>query len=87
MVVFSQMAPSVPRTKTSVRLLPGDAAAGSDVRIPPRDVDADQVVPSQCFHQRALSLARKKRSRVFALCADTAGAPATVIGAVDDSNA
>src|ERR1035437_2994538 len=76
-VVFSQMALSLPRTKTSIRPLPGAAAAGSDVRMPPMDADTIQVVPVQFFHQRALSLPRKKRSRVFAFCADTAGAPAT----------
>ena len=52
-------------------------AAGDDVRTPPRDVAAVQVVPVQYLYQRALSVPRTKRSRLFAFCAVTAGAPAT----------
>jgi hypothetical protein len=54
----------------------GDVAAGSDVTFPLRDVNAVQVVPVQYLYQTALSLPRIKRSRLFAFCADTAGAPA-----------
>jgi hypothetical protein len=46
-VVFSQMAPSVPRTKTSITPLVGEVAAGDDVRAPPREAHADQVAPFQ----------------------------------------
>jgi hypothetical protein len=48
-VVLSQMAPSLPRAKTSIRPLPSEVAAGDEVRTPPREVHVgDQpFVPSQ----------------------------------------
>ena len=49
-VVFSQRALSLPRTTTSITPLLGEVAAGDEVSIPPRDVDADHVAPFQCFH-------------------------------------
>jgi len=70
-----QRAPSTPRAAT-VKLLFVAATVGSDVKFAPRDVDADHAVPSQCFHQRALSLPRTKRSMLFAPREHTAGAPA-----------
>jgi hypothetical protein len=60
-VVLVQMTPSLPRTKTSITPLDGEVAAGDEVSIPPREVDAVQVVPVQCLYQRALSLPRTKR--------------------------
>ena len=41
MVVLSQMAPSVPRTKTSIEPLAGDVAAGDEVKAPPRLIQPD----------------------------------------------
>lgn len=44
-VVFSQMAPSVPRTKTSMIPLAGEITAGDEIRAPPRDCHADHPDP------------------------------------------
>ena len=53
-LVLCQRAPVVPRTKTSILLLPdAAAAAGDEVSTPPRDFHADHFVPSQCLYQRA----------------------------------
>ena len=46
-VFLDQRAPSVPRIKTSMYPGARDVEAGSEVRFPPRDVDAVQVVPVQ----------------------------------------
>ncbi len=76
-VFLSHRALSVPRTKTSMRPLPGEVAAGDEVSAPPRVCQLDQVAPFQRFHQMALSVPRTKRSRLFEPCAHAAGAPAT----------
>ena len=45
-VVLDQMPPSLPRTKTVIPPRFRDVAAGSEVRVPPRKVEFDQIVPS-----------------------------------------
>jgi len=42
-VVFCQMAPPVPRAKTSITPALVDVAAGDEVRDPPRDCQPDHV--------------------------------------------
>ena len=58
------MAPSGPRTKTSMTPLDGDVAAGDDVRIPPREFQLDHdVAVSYDLCHIAASVSRAKTSR------------------------
>jgi hypothetical protein len=65
-VVLPQMAPSLPRTKTSIAPLVGEVAAGEEVRAPPRECQLDHDVPVYVLYHRAPSVP----------CTKTSGLPA-----------
>ena len=63
-VVLSQMAPSVPRTKTSITPLVGEVAAGDDVSFPPRfcQPDHDEPVYDLCLQSAVGALHKEVKA-------------------------
>ena len=63
----------MPRTKTSITPLVGDVAAGDEVRVPPRDCQADHADPIRMTVPERVVGALYKDVEAVSILASTAG--------------